>query len=105
MDEAEFQRLLAAFPIVRRRNYCRVQWKNTKPQSVTSEDATAITALPVLSEYSTFEKALEGYFKTYFRAQEAKEAYRCTKQAIDDFVSSLNIEDINHMCDQLIRDT
>lgn len=29
MDEAEFQRLLAQFPVVRRRNYCRVQWKDT----------------------------------------------------------------------------
>lgn len=44
------------------------------------EEVKGSTELPVLNEYNTFEKALEGYFQTYFTVQEAKEACRNTKK-------------------------
>ncbi|KAG9404265.1 hypothetical protein AC1031_005810 [Aphanomyces cochlioides] len=101
MDEAEFQRLLAQFPVVRKKTFCRVAWKtdvNAKPQSTITELGEGGNKRPRVDMSLT--TALETFMQEYFTPDESTRIRQEFEKVQAAFLNGLCLEDIEDMAAQ-----
>ncbi|KAG6599663.1 D-2-hydroxyglutarate dehydrogenase, mitochondrial precursor [Phytophthora cinnamomi] len=107
MDEGEFLRLLESYPVVRKKTHCRVQWNDMYDDEPAVQTASSGIFIPAGKESAiqptdSAEDALEKFLTPYFSSQEAAKIQRQLEKAQLDFVSSLNLEDVNDLCAQFV---
>ncbi|KAE8962918.1 hypothetical protein PR003_g30669 [Phytophthora rubi] len=107
MDAGEFMLLLDRYPVVRKKTHCRVQWNDMYDDEPATQSASSGIFIPTGQESDikptdSMEDAMEKFLSPYFSSHEAAKIQRQLEKAQMDFVSSLNLEDVNDLCAQFV---
>lgn len=106
MDDGEFLRLLERYPVVRKKTHCRVQWNDmyddepaaTQPASSGIFLTTGQESKIELTD--SLEDAIEKFLAPYFSSSETAKVHQELEKLLQDFVSGLNLENVNDLCAQ-----
>ncbi|CEG37859.1 uncharacterized protein PHALS_05910 [Plasmopara halstedii] len=106
MDDHEFLRLLDSYPVVRKKTHCRVQW-NDMHDKLAAQPLSSGIFIPagqesVILPTDTVEEAIEKFLAPCFASNETTKIQKEFEKTLNDFVSSLNLEDINDLCAQFV---
>ncbi|TDH70119.1 hypothetical protein CCR75_000186 [Bremia lactucae] len=127
MDDGEFLRLLERYPVVRKKTHCRVQWNDMNTNQCSSrantwpmdwvlglqyDDEPAATQPASSGIFLTtgqeskieltdsLEDAIEKFLAPYFSSSETAKVHQELEKLLQDFVSGLNLENVNDLCAQ-----
>ncbi|KAF0694472.1 Aste57867_14640 [Aphanomyces stellatus] len=101
MDEAEFSRLLAQFPVTRKKTYCRVAWKadaEAKPASSITELGEGANKRPRVD--MSLNTAIETFMQEFFTPEESIRIRKEFEKEQAAFLNGLCLEDIEDMAAQ-----
>ncbi|KAF0730968.1 hypothetical protein AaE_009280, partial [Aphanomyces astaci] len=106
MDEADFTRRLAQFPVVRKKTHCRVAWKREpeeKTVSTITELGEGANKRPRLDV--SFSTALETFLEEYFTPAESVRIRKEFEKVQASFLNGLCLEDMEEIAAQFKRAT
>ncbi|ETV97699.1 hypothetical protein H310_09584 [Aphanomyces invadans] len=101
MDEAEFSRRLAQFPVVRKKTHCRVAWKSeTEVKTVSSITELGEGASKRPRVDMPFNTALEAFLEEFFTPAESGRIRKEFEKAQTAFLNGLCLEDMEEIAAQ-----